>query len=152
MEEWREYLTSIPPTESGRRVAAVVGSVLEEWTNRSHGKMSYHLTQVLAGHGCFGEYLRKIGKERTVACHHCEEESNTAQHTLEHCPTWANERRVHKNVVGEDLSLPTIVANMVESDEAWEAVVSFCRTCSAVMLCEFGKPRILVEAVQTKER
>ncbi|XP_072759889.1 uncharacterized protein [Anoplolepis gracilipes] len=91
--------------------------------------MSFHLTQVLAGHGCFGEYLCKIGKERIAACHHCEEEErNTAQHTLEFCSAWARERRVLQNIIREDLSLSAVVARMVESDENWKAVTSFCKS------------------------
>ncbi|KMQ88580.1 reverse transcriptase [Lasius niger] len=125
-EEWREYLTSIPPTASGTRVVGAVGPVLEEWMDRPRGiKMSFHLTRVLSGHGCFGEYLCKIGKESTKHCHHCEEE-DTAQHTLEHCPAWADERRVLTNTIGEDLSLPTVVRQMVGSEDNWKAVSSFC--------------------------
>lgn len=60
-----KYLNNIPPTNSGRRVG-VVRPVLEEWADRTHGRMSFHLTQIFAGHGCFGDYLCKIGKERTT--------------------------------------------------------------------------------------
>lgn len=48
------------------------------------------------------------------------------QHTLEECPSWEEKRRVLINVIGEDLSLSTIAKKMVESEEVWEAVVSFC--------------------------
>ncbi|XP_077262576.1 uncharacterized protein LOC143897647 [Temnothorax americanus] len=59
-----------------------------EWLDsRRHG-LSFHAVQVLTGHGCFGEYLCCIGKEITTRCHHCDEERNTAQHTLEDCPAW----------------------------------------------------------------
>ncbi|KMQ89244.1 reverse transcriptase [Lasius niger] len=98
--------------------------------DRPHGRMSFHLTQVLAGHGCFGEYLHKIGKELTAQCHHCDKERDTAQHTLEFCPAWAEERRALTDKVGNDLSLPIIVNRMVESDEAWKAIVS----CGRIML------------------
>ncbi|XP_072763728.1 uncharacterized protein [Anoplolepis gracilipes] len=68
MEEWGDYLTSIPLTESGKRVVGAMGSVLDEWTNRSHGKqMSFHLTQVLAGHGCSASTCVKSG--RTARLH-----------------------------------------------------------------------------------
>lgn len=126
-EEWRKYLTSIPLTASGTRVVGAVGPVLEEWMDRPRGtKMSFHLIQVLSGHGCFREYLCKIGKESTKHCHHCEEEEDTAQHTLEHCPAWAEERRVLTNTIGEDFSLPTVVRQMVGSEDNWKAVSSFC--------------------------
>uniref|UniRef100_A0A1B6H3Z2 Uncharacterized protein n=1 Tax=Cuerna arida TaxID=1464854 RepID=A0A1B6H3Z2_9HEMI len=33
---------------------------LRLWVNRKHGECSYHLTQVLSGHGCFGAYKRRF--------------------------------------------------------------------------------------------
>jgi len=84
------------------------------------------MTQVLTGHGCFGEYLWRIGKERTVECHHCDCPHDSAQHTLEACPAWAAERADLVVAVGTDLSLPAIVRAMVGSGEAWKAVSSFC--------------------------
>jgi hypothetical protein len=41
---------------------------------------------MLTGYGVFGEYLLTIGRELTSICHHCGEEEDTAQHTLEFCP------------------------------------------------------------------
>jgi len=84
------------------------------------------LTQVLTGHGCFGEYLCRIKRERTAQCHHCQEGRNTAQHTLADCPVWDELRRVLVNVVGPDLLLPTLIPKMIGSDKAWAAVASFC--------------------------
>ena len=130
MDEWREYLDGIPETHSGDRVVGAVRPVLEEWVCRTHGEVSFHMTQILTGHGCFPSYLRRIGRERTAQCYHCGDEEDTAQHTLAYCNAWANERSVLTNVVGEDLSLSAIIAKMVESEENWKAVSSFC---SAVM-------------------
>ncbi|XP_076393337.1 uncharacterized protein LOC143265395 [Megachile rotundata] len=45
--------------------------LLKEWQERSHGRLTYRMTQVLTGHGCFGEYLCRIGKESATACRHC---------------------------------------------------------------------------------
>ena len=120
--EWRDRLAA---RRSGRVVGAIL-PCLEAWLDREHGGLSYRLTQVLTGHGCFGEYLCRIGKETTANCHHCGEDRDTAQHTLEHCSAWADERCVLVLAVGEDLSLPTVVRKMVESERSWEAVASFC--------------------------
>ncbi|KMQ84939.1 reverse transcriptase [Lasius niger] len=77
MERYDEYLsTKILPSFSGRRVVRAVRPHLKRWAERSHGGVSFHLTKVFTGHGCFGEYLCKI-----------------------------EERRVLQEVVGEDLSL-----------------------------------------------
>ncbi|XP_063894325.1 uncharacterized protein LOC135117866 [Helicoverpa armigera] len=85
-----------------------------------------HLAQVLSGHGCFGAYLHRIGREETPKCHHCEAEVDTAEHTLEVCPSWAEPRRTLVAVVGDDLSLPSVIGAMLGSEEAWDAVASFC--------------------------
>ncbi|XP_024871895.1 uncharacterized protein LOC112454632, partial [Temnothorax curvispinosus] len=88
---------------------------------------------VLTGHGCFGVYLHRIEKEATTKCHHCDEERDTAQHTLAHCPAWAEQRRVLQREVGRDLSLPAIVAVMVGDQEKWRAFTSYC---GSVMACK----------------
>jgi len=36
------------------------------------------------------------------------------------------QRRVLRSVIGEDLSLLAVVSAMVESEDAWGAIVSFC--------------------------
>jgi len=81
---------------------------------------------MLTGHGCFGKYLHRIGREDTTKCHHCGAREDTAKHTLEECPAWGEHRRVLKNVVGEDVSLPALVNSMLEGDKEWQAAVSFC--------------------------
>ncbi|XP_043262927.1 uncharacterized protein LOC122403465 [Colletes gigas] len=84
------------------------------------------MTQVFTGHGCFGEYLWRIGKEATTRCHHCEVLQDSAQHTLVACPAWAGERRVLTRVVGDNLTLEVLIGRMLDSQDAWEAVSVFC--------------------------
>ncbi|EZA57631.1 hypothetical protein X777_00731 [Ooceraea biroi] len=84
------------------------------------------MAQVLSGHGCFGEYLSRIGRERGPRCHHCGADQDTAQHTLEQCPSWAGERRVLVNRIGGDLSLPSVIRAIVGSERSWCAFASFC--------------------------
>ncbi|XP_071581151.1 uncharacterized protein [Temnothorax nylanderi] len=103
----------------GLRVAQAVQPVLEEWVEGVKLRhLSFHAVQVVTGHGCFGYYLHCIGKE-------C-----TAQHTLEFCPAWADERRALRAQIGEDLSLPAVIAAAARIGEAgrenWRAFVSFC--------------------------
>jgi len=94
--------------------------------DRAHGSLTYRLVQVLTGHGCFGEYLHRIGREVTPRCHHCDAMEDTARHTLEECPAWCEDRRVLQGVIGQDVSLPALVRAMLEGDEQWQAAVSFC--------------------------
>ncbi|XP_071576454.1 uncharacterized protein [Temnothorax nylanderi] len=129
LAKWREYLED--PRLSGRRVAEAVRPCLEDWVSRRGRGVTFHMTQVLTGHSCFGEYLCQIGKEGTTLCHHCVEEMDSAQHTLVHCPTWAKERRVLRSVVGRDLSLLAIVAAMVGGEEKWRAMAKYCNIVMA---------------------
>ncbi|XP_029159161.1 uncharacterized protein LOC114931346 [Nylanderia fulva] len=124
--EWGEALNHIFSTRSEDRVVGAIRLVIEEWMDRPRGsRMSFHMTQVFSGHGCFGEYLCRIGRERTIQCNHCEDDRDTAQHTLEHCPAWEEKRRVLMEKIGNDLSLSGIVQKMLESEENWKAMVSF---------------------------
>ncbi|XP_011162982.1 uncharacterized protein LOC120360010 [Solenopsis invicta] len=68
------------PTDSGHPVLEAVLSYLEERLDRPWGGLSYRMTQVLIGDGCFGEYLCQIGKEPTTHCHHCDAERDCAAH------------------------------------------------------------------------
>ncbi|XP_071650765.1 uncharacterized protein [Temnothorax longispinosus] len=116
LESWEEYLDD-PQLESGRRVREAIQPVLREWADRWGRGITYHAAQVLTGDGCFGEYLCRIGKKRTTECHHCPEGADTAQHTLEFCPAWDEQRRTLRENVGQDLSLPAIIAAAVEPKE-----------------------------------
>ncbi|XP_022817938.1 uncharacterized protein LOC111350552 [Spodoptera litura] len=101
---------------------------MEAWIDRGHGVLSFRLTQVLTGHGCFGKYLCRIGREQTSACHHCDGGlEDTARHTLEECTAWAEPRRELFAVLGgSNLSLLTVVRAMVDSESVWDGVASFC--------------------------
>ncbi|XP_039311331.1 uncharacterized protein LOC120359088, partial [Solenopsis invicta] len=98
----------------------------DEWVARPFGGLSYRMTQVLTGHGCFGEYLCRIRREPTKQCHHCGAARDSARHTLEECPAWEELRGVLRAEVGDDLSLPAIISQMVGRESAWKAVSSFC--------------------------
>uniref|UniRef100_A0A8R2R5S1 Reverse transcriptase n=1 Tax=Bombyx mori TaxID=7091 RepID=A0A8R2R5S1_BOMMO len=85
------------------------------------------MTQMLTGHGCFGRYLHRIARrEPTMECHHCDCDEDTVEHTLAYCPAWLEQRRVLVSQIGPDLSLPTVVATMLGSDESWKAMLDFC--------------------------
>ncbi|XP_011267654.2 uncharacterized protein LOC105258217, partial [Camponotus floridanus] len=124
--EWQTRLQEYQQT-AGARVVGALAPCLSVWTDRRWGGLSYHTTQVLTGHGCFGSYLCRIGKEATRRCHHCPVEEDTAQHTLEECSAWDVLRRDLRGVLGrEDLSLSSLVEAMLESEGNWRAVTTFC--------------------------
>lgn len=124
MRQWTQRLEV--PT-AGHWTITGVRECLAEWVTRQHGSLSFRLTQILSGHGCFGRYLHKVAeREQSSRCHHCEADEDTAQHTLQFCPAWEEQRVVLVAEIGADLELPAIVQSMVSSATAWEAVAAFC--------------------------
>ncbi|XP_039311327.1 uncharacterized protein LOC120359085 [Solenopsis invicta] len=125
MRAWKRNLIENPPA-AGSRILEAVLPHLDEWVGRPFGGLSYRTTQVLTGHGCFGEYLCRIKKEPTTRCHHCGAARDSAQHTLVDCPAWEELRGVLRAEIGNDISLPPIISQMVGRESAWKAVSSFC--------------------------
>ena len=56
--------------------------------------------------------LRKYGWETTNICHHCGENRDAAQHTLEFYPAWELFRYILCHVVGERSTVSAIVEAM----------------------------------------
>nr|XP_012216978.1 PREDICTED: uncharacterized protein LOC105668892 [Linepithema humile] len=97
MEVWQAFLIG---SKAGRWTTQAIQPCLPEWADRRGRGIGFHLTQVLTGHGCFGDYLCRIDKEYTTRCHHCAAGLDSARHTLEECEAWKEERRVLTAVVG----------------------------------------------------
>ncbi|XP_076764846.1 uncharacterized protein LOC143431793 [Xylocopa sonorina] len=87
LNTWRELLNS---RHGSHRTVGAALTVLSRWVDRSHGRLTFRTTQVLTGHGCFGENLHRISREVTGICHHCDGLGDTAQHTPERCPACPN--------------------------------------------------------------
>ncbi|CAH2239891.1 jg4576 [Pararge aegeria aegeria] len=51
---------------------------------------------------------------------------HTAQHTLEVCSKWGPKRRTPVAAIGGDLSLPSVVLAMLNSESALVVVADFC--------------------------
>ncbi|XP_076303072.1 uncharacterized protein LOC143221530 [Lasioglossum baleicum] len=146
LEEWRRRL-SRQACLRHRAVGAIV-PVLDA-RMKSGGRRTFRLTQVLSGHGCFGQYLNNIGREVTHGCWFCDAEVDTAQQTLKESPAWTAERRARQSAEGWDLSVLAIVPNMVEPERNWRAVASFCEQ---VMLQMDAAERGLEEGAQARSR
>ncbi|XP_045541855.1 uncharacterized protein LOC123723316 [Papilio machaon] len=110
MELWVDGLAG---AEHGVRTIQAIRPRLHQWSVRKYGSLTFRITQVLSGHGCFGRYLCRIGREETASCHGCGAEEDTAQHTLEVCTAWSNERRTLVTEIGGDLSLPSVIDAML---------------------------------------
>ncbi|XP_047987220.1 uncharacterized protein LOC125227071 [Leguminivora glycinivorella] len=94
---------------------------------QKEGVLTYRVTQVVSGHGCFGHYLHRIGREPSTQCLDCGADDDTAQHTLQECNRWAEERAALVAAIEVvDLSLHSVIAAMLSSERKWNAMASFC--------------------------
>jgi len=96
---------------------------LAPWLNRKHGEVSFHLSQVLTGHGCFGEYLHRFGKAASDRCALCGVAPDGAEHAVFQCDAfhqWRVEACVYLDV---DQLLPeNLTSIMLRSNADWQRV------------------------------
>lgn len=108
-KEWKRGLEERKGNEGARIIDAIIPN-MEEWLDRSKKVLTYRMTQIITGHGCFNAYLHRIGKENSRACTYCVAGIDDAQHTLEHCEEWKEEREQLRRVLGSaDLGLENII-------------------------------------------
>ncbi|XP_071573304.1 uncharacterized protein [Temnothorax nylanderi] len=122
-QQWYDYIQQ--PQLAGRRTREAIMPNFEEWLDRRAGFLTFRLTQFLTGHGCFGVYLHRIGKENSPICRYCAVEDDTPEHTLAVCSSWNLERGELTAVVGQDLSLARIVESMCSVRGSWNAFSVF---------------------------
>lgn len=124
LQEWQRRLAE--ENVFGQRTVGTIRPHFDAWLDGGWDRLTYRLAQVITGHGCFGDYLCRTGREATARCHHCAAARDFAQHTLEECLSWGVERGVLRAAIGQDLSLESVLTRMLEDDRSWEAVSSFC--------------------------
>ncbi|XP_020297129.1 uncharacterized protein LOC109861748 [Pseudomyrmex gracilis] len=115
LQRWKESL-SVPRAEA-QKVIRVVQPHLQVWLEKEVKRLTYRVTQVLTGHGCFGEYLCQIGKEPTTQCHECKAANDSTGHTVEKCPKWSGERQELAAEIGQDLSQEGLMKALASRDE-----------------------------------
>nr|XP_012222696.1 PREDICTED: uncharacterized protein LOC105672376 [Linepithema humile] len=118
IKEWKKRVTTSHNT-SGTRVTQATITHLEEWYRMIIGYTTFHITQMMSGHGCFKEYLFKIKRATSPSCEHCSNGIDTAQHTLELCPAWDQDRNKLREVLGRGvrLGLPSIIEETIKNVE-----------------------------------
>jgi hypothetical protein len=53
----------------------------------------------------------------TSISHHCQEEEDTVQHTLERCPAWEEPRRVLRLTIGDRLAPEAVIEAMTRGQQ-----------------------------------
>lgn len=99
---------------------------LTKWLECSHRCTDYYLTQVLTGHGAFGVYAYRIGKDTSDKCAYCGG-TDTVAHTIFVCNRWREKRGVVKQRLGKEIRSDNLVDTMMESKQSWEEVHQMIR-------------------------
>lgn len=104
---------------------------LERWVHRKHGEVHFYLTQVLSGHGCFREYLHRVGHASSPNCPSCIDTVETVEHVIFGCPRFQSSRDTLLLGCGPDTSPDNLVDRMCQREDAWNAA---SRAITEVML------------------
>lgn len=90
---------------------------LRVWVDRRHGQLDFYVTQFLSGHGCFKQYLHRIGRTESPFCPECGDQVESPEHVLFMCPRFQHAREDIPN-----LNADNIVSAMCSSEEMWMKV------------------------------
>lgn len=122
VKEWQKWLDR---SEHGKGEAIeTIGIQLQAWLQANVG-LPYRTTQMLTGHGCFGRFLCRIGKENSEKCWHCDAICDSVSHTLRDCPAWTIDRETLIGIVGRDLTWDRIIKMLCKEKER-EVFIAFC--------------------------
>jgi len=113
------------PGASGVKLRDALLPHFPAWMSRRWGGLTFRITQLLTGHGCFGNYLLRIGKADTAMCPFCGLDDDSSSHNLESCPEWRSERTALMGVVGPDLTLSGVIGAITANRDAWLAFAKF---------------------------
>lgn len=91
--------------------------------NRMHGRVNFHLSQVLTGHGFFRQYVHSKKFTRSPDCPACPDVVESPEHVLFRCPRFAELRG--RLLTGHGLQ-PATADNLLDyqlhSSESWDRV------------------------------
>jgi hypothetical protein len=117
-DEWNNSVT-------GRWTYRLIPSI-KEWLVRPHGEVNFHMTEFLSGHGCFREYLHRIGKAVSPNCTHatCIQVIESPEHVFFECPRFMEDRSEFLKLVGPGIRVETLIEAMCRDKATWESANS----------------------------
>jgi len=116
---------------NGRWTHRLIGG-LDKWLSRNYGQVTYHLTQVLSGHGCFGSYLHRFHLLDSDACAQCGYSPDDPEHAIFQCDAWENWRvQTCGELEVEELRADNLIQLMTSTPERWKLIV---RLVSRIMV------------------
>lgn len=120
MVKWQRAWDSSTKGRWTHRLIPEIGT----WVKRRHGEITFHLTQVLTGHGCFRQYLHRFGHSTSPECPACAGLEETAEHVLFVCPRFRTMRDHMLATCGLDTTPDNLVRRMCKDEVGWNAVLS----------------------------
>lgn len=120
LAKWKEWVNG--ENENGSWTHKLIGQ-LEAWLARKAGQVTYHLSQVLSGHGCFGSYLHRFHLLESDACAQCGHVPDDPEHAIFECDAWAIWRyQTCSELKVEELRADNFIQLMISSPEGWKLI------------------------------
>ena len=121
IEEWQTTWDADAAADNASRYVRWAHLVIPDvgaWQLRNHGEVTFHLSQVLSGHGFFREYPNKMRFTSSPACPRCPGVVQGVEHVMSsnvECPRFAEVRsELLDGVLPE-----TLEAHMLQSPTNW---------------------------------
>lgn len=93
------------------------------WYGRGHGQLTYHLSQVLSGHGCFQAYLHRFRRASSPLCMLCDsEEEDTAEHAVFRCARFEEQRKQLEFSLGATIAPENLMGLALRDEASWQHV------------------------------
>ncbi|KAE9522341.1 hypothetical protein AGLY_017253 [Aphis glycines] len=98
VSDWQQQWDTSP---NGRWTHLLIGDI-SRWLLRGFGEVTFHLSQILSGHGCFSPYLHRFNLQEKNACAQCGFAPDDAEYAFFRCDAWENWRRQTYGELGID--------------------------------------------------
>lgn len=123
--KWQTKWARLTPSCPGGWTRSLIEDI-PTWLDRKHGELTYHVTQVLSGHGQFQTYMMKIGKTAFDICVLCDSgEVDGVDHTILKCNALEPTRTKEEHANLRNLTIKEMVVKMLTTEQEWQSVSKF---------------------------
>lgn len=114
--------------EGGNKLRLAMIPNFDEWMSRSHGSVTFEITQLLTGHGSLNYYLWRFKKRTGSECAYCNAYIDDNVHVLLACTKWKEEGIILRTKLCiRWLSLENIIHAITQDMRKWKAFEAFCQ-------------------------
>ena len=139
--QWDEDAASADASRYTRWTHRVLPDV-RTWQSRKHGDVTFHLSQVLSGHGFFRDYLCNMGFTSSPDCPWCPGAAETAEHAVFQCPRFAAVREELLGSEGPNPVTPdSLQASLLQSPERWSQICEAAKQITEVLQTDWNEER-----------